>query len=279
MLSIFLIAQVNSFCEEPTEAVLKKYLSAIERRDFKTAYELLSQKDKESQTIDEFSLPYGDEGTITALFISLIKYDVVFDRRTEDKVFYKVKASVPEVLYRSVIAIYKTYSEMAEKERIDFLEKQKAGTDWVEITNFPMTLIKEEESWRIYFDSAEMERWEKAEKELADKMLREYKDKVILKEIKFIDNEFTVYYFISGIVQNKTGKVITGLAITFYGLDENNNPIFEKEERLIYSTRDPDLVLKPNHKKKFDFTLERSAVPKNWIKKYKIEVTSLELMR
>lgn len=267
------------------QACLSNYLDFLDKNDYVAAYKLLSVKDKEARTLKSFSSTNspGFSPGFNAVYKFLTKnteYKIAEVKENKDKAVVKVTFTGPNssAVWRALIS--ETLRDKNEMDTYKALESEFKSKIPFESKSVSYNLVKEKDGWKVFLNFADTDKKAKEEKERKRQLFEIYKNKVKFTNIEVTHRSYDNTFSIKGYVQNVGDKPIYGLEIMIYGLDSNNKPIFEKRDNsIIFNTGDSEDILKPNYKKSFSIYFEENEVPIDWPKRYKFEITELELDR
>lgn len=263
------------------QACLSDYLNSLEKKDYATAYKLLSTKDKEVRTLKTFSNNNFPEFNAVNEFLNKnTKFKITEVKENKDNAIVEVVYTRPNfsAVWQAVTS--ETLRDKNEMEKFIALENEFKSKIPFESNTFSYNLIKEKDGWKVFLNLAEIDKKAKEEKERKRQLFEIYKNKVKFTNIEVTQNSYVNMFSITGYVQNIGDKPIYGLKVTVYGLDSKNQTIFEKKDNyIVYNTGDSEDILKPNYKKSFSIYFRENEVPIDWSKLYKFEITELELER
>lgn len=158
--------------------------------------------------------------------------------------------------------------DKSESEVMQYLNEHKADFGREEGEQYALHLKREHDGWKVFLDIKGHN--EKERKEAARKaaLLKEYADKLEIRNVEAGYYESNGTYYIKGEVKNAGTKTIRYLEVKIVGLNDAGKAVFEKDEVLVQD------YLYPNDSA--DIFLLPEDPPADWNQTVKITVLSID---
>jgi hypothetical protein len=271
------VSNAYSNPNDSPEAVYSKFIELLLSSKIDLAYELISSADKAVLSKSEY-LKRNSVGfnAATEFMLKNTKYKIIDKKIINDKAILTIEHSFPDFMTIIRIVSIEQMKYKSEMEKLDYIEKEYKDKIPLNTNVSEDTLIKESDGWKIYLNQAEQMKKAQKENDHKKQILLTLKDKLFFNNIE-ISKHNADEYSITGYIQNKSDNIIKGVKVIFYGLDEDQKAIFEKEALIIYNTGKDEDKLKTNYIKRFVIFLYDHEAPKEWQMSYKIEIIEIEI--
>lgn len=255
------------------------YFNAKNRLDYAEARQYICDEDLAQMSPEtgdsdgtEVSDPFGDKSPNERALFRFMTQNRVFrvvSVKTSGKASAVTLALIkPEFQDVFNVVMSDELSEKSELEVMQYLNRHKGSFGEEEIWRSVLHLKREHDGWKVFLDIKGQR--EKERKEAARKaaLLREYADKLQIRNVEAGYYESNGTYYIKGEIKNAGTKTIRFLEVRIIGLNDKGEAVFEKDEVLV---RD---YLYPNDSA--DIFLLPEDPPTDWDQEVRIDVLSIE---